>query len=93
MTGKQKIIRWLKYHGGSTLVLFIYLVIAAVGGLELTPMMIVVTFVISATVLIALEFLFWRCIAAIMGWRFIACILHDKWALNKATKAKVKMKH
>lgn len=86
MNGKQKVIRWMKYHGGSTIILAVYLIVALLGGLDLSVGMIVVTFFASAVVVILLETLIWRIIAWIMGWRFIGYILHDPWAINRAEK-------
>lgn len=86
MKGKQKVIRWFKYHGGSTMILAVYLIVALLGGLDLSPKMIAVTFFASAVFVIALETLIWRIIAWIMGWRFIGYILHDPWAIKKAGK-------
>lgn len=86
MNGKQKVIRWLKYHGGSTMILAVYLIVALLGGMDLSPRMIVVTFLASAVFVIALETLIWGIIAWIMGWRFIGYILHDPWAIKKAGK-------
>ena len=92
MNGKQKVIRWLKYHGGSTMILTVYLIVALLGGWDLSPKMIIVTFLASAVFVIALESLIWRIIAWIMGWRFIGYILHDPWAIKKAEKALKKNK-
>lgn len=44
MNGKQKVIRWLKYHGGSTMILTVYLIVALLGGFALSSGMIVVAF-------------------------------------------------
>lgn len=92
MNGKQKVARWLKYHGGSTMILAVYLIVALLGGLDLSHRMIIVTFLASAVFVIALESLIWRIIAWIMGWRFIGYILHDPWVIKKAEKALKKNK-
>ncbi len=86
MNGKQKLIRWMKYHGGSTVALSIYAIVALLGGLDLNPQMIGITFLAAAIVVISLETFFWRIIAWIMGWEFIGRILHDSWAMKKSEK-------
>ena len=68
------------------MILAVYLIVALLGGMDLSPRMIVVTFLASAVFVIALETLIWRIIAWIMGWRFIGYILHDPWAIKKAGK-------
>ena len=68
------------------MILAVYLIVALLGGLDLSPKMIIVTFLASAVFVIALETLIWRIIAWIMGWRFIGYILHDPWAIKKAGK-------
>ena len=68
------------------MILAVYLIVALLGGLDLSPKMIIVTFLASAVFVIALETLSWRIIAWIMGWRFIGYILHDPWAIKKAGK-------
>ncbi len=35
MTLKQKIIRWMKYHGGSTIILLTFSIVACLGGFDL----------------------------------------------------------
>ena len=88
MNGKQKVIRWMKYHGGSTVISLLYLVVALLGGFALSPGMIVATFLVAAAFCIALETLVWRALAWILGWDFIGYILNDPWAINRKGKQK-----
>lgn len=88
MNGKQKVIRWLKYHGGSTMILTVYLIVALLGGFALSSGMIVVTFLAAAAFCIALETLGWRALAWILDWDFIGYILNDTWAINRKGKQK-----
>lgn len=82
MNKKQKTIRWMKYHGGSTAVIILFALVACMGGFDMSPLLIVLTLTIAAVLLFSIEHIFWKAVMRIMGKRFVANILNDPWILK-----------
>ena len=80
MNGKQKAIRWMKYHAGSTIVLVF---VACLGGFDMQPALLMLSFAIAAVLLFSIEYLFWKAVIWIMGARFVANLLNDPWIIKK----------
>ena len=83
MTLKQKIIRWMKYHGGSTIILLIASVIACLGGFDLESKYILLALILSAIIIWSIETIFWKIAIWIMGKKAVAVFLNDPWLNNK----------
>ena len=83
MNGKQKAIRWMKYHAGSTIVLVLFALIACFGGFNMQPALLVLSLVIVAVLLFSIEYIFWKVVIWIMGARFVANLLNDPWIIKK----------
>lgn len=83
MSGKQRIARWMKYHGGGTVVLAFFILVACLGGFDLSPALLLLSFIISAVFLVIVETIFWKIVIWIMGKRFVAGILNDPWLIKK----------
>ena len=83
MNGKQKAIRWMKYHTGSTIVLALFVFVACLGGFDMQPALLILSFAIAAVLLFSIEYLFWKAVIWIMGARFVANLLNDPWIIIK----------
>ena len=83
MTLKQKIIRWMKYHGSSTIIFFIFSIVACLGGLDLEPKYILLALSLSAIILWSIETIFWKIAIWIMGRTAVADFLNDPGLNNK----------
>ena len=65
MTLKQKIIRWMKYHGGSTIILLTFSIVACLGGFDLEY--ILLALILLAIIIWSIEMIFWKIVIWIMG--------------------------
>ena len=83
MNGKQKAIRWMKYHAGCTIVLALFVFVACLGGFDMQPALLILSFAIAAVLLFSIEYLFWKAVIWIMGARFVANLLNDPWIIKK----------
>lgn len=83
MTLKQKIARWMKYHGGSTIILLIFSIIACLGGLDLESKYLLLILILSAIIIWSIETIFWKVVIWIMGRKAVAVFLNDPWLNNK----------